>query len=77
MEYIIIKEAHSEEFMKAVNRKILDGWVPQGGVTMAQGTDRFNTFTLERVHEGSPKVISSFVQAMIRMPVQETEKRMI
>ena len=33
MTYKVIESDHLEEFMNLVNQAILDGWIPQGGIS--------------------------------------------
>jgi len=40
MEYMVVKSSDKREFEKSVRAMIDDGWIPQGGVSMAGGSQR-------------------------------------
>ena len=77
MEYAIIKNASLTNLAKNVNMKINDGWLPLGGITVVQGTERWDEYFIERVHEGSPKVETTFIQAITRVVITKEDKKYI
>ncbi len=66
MKYKILRESTAEDLAEAVNRHIVDGWEPLGGVTLSQDRDRWVN---ERKGYSETQVDATWAQAIIKVGV--------
>mgnify|MGYP001028237637 CR=1 FL=1 len=77
-QYKVVKNRKLDDLEKKVDELISKGYVPQGGLSVVQGSqDRWNGFEIDSKNSGTPRVAQTFIQAMYKPKEEEKRKKTI